>query len=140
MRNATAAASGAAVQGVNNARALNNAILADDLFMPAQWAAAHHSSEWSGERRLMLAVLLDAIRCLQTWTPEMVGETLAWINSTDGAPIYSFTSICETLGINAALTRRILVDGAHTPTTLKCSSGRPAQLRVSRKTRRVSIN
>jgi hypothetical protein len=63
MRNATAAASGAAVQGVNNARALNNAILADDFFMPAQWAAAHHSSEWSGERRLMLAVLLDAIRC-----------------------------------------------------------------------------
>ena len=38
MPNATAAASGAAVQGVNNARALNNAILADDFFMPAQWA------------------------------------------------------------------------------------------------------
>lgn len=55
----------------------------------------------------MLAVLQDAIRCFQDYASAQRGrkrrlfvEAEQWIRESDSSWIFSFESICETLGLN----------------------------------------
>ncbi len=68
-----------------------------------------------GERRLLLAILEDAIRCFQTnlFARERRGRALfrdseQWITSKDATHYFSFENICELLGIDAQSVRRSL--------------------------------
>jgi hypothetical protein len=61
------------------------------------------------ERRLLVAVLLDAIRCLQIGGQRDRAAVIAWIQSAYGPARLSFGMICDGLGFETrALARRLL--------------------------------
>jgi hypothetical protein len=72
----------------------------------------------SGERRLLLAVLEDGIRTLLKNARATHGrgfnlrrEAYTWLDSDDRTDVFSFESICETLGIDAdRLRSRVLAE------------------------------
>jgi len=66
----------------------------------------------AGERRLLLAVLEDGIRTFLKNAHAARGrglnlrrEALRWLTTTDRADVFTFESICETLGIDAGRLR-----------------------------------
>jgi hypothetical protein len=67
-----------------------------------------------GERKLMLAVLIDAIRTLETsrytpWQRQSVRtwqRERAWFQKDDRSRPFAFASICDALGLNADYVRR----------------------------------
>jgi hypothetical protein len=87
--------------------------------LPAQYAELSRGSEpIQPERRLMLAVLSDAIVLFQTRAPAVPSarehdceEARRWILSNDRAWPYSFVNVCEALGIAFQPLRRALVTG-----------------------------
>jgi hypothetical protein len=83
-----------------------------------------------GERRLMLAVLEDAIRTLllakRTGVPrKRLLRELAWMESTSQTEPFAFESICDALGIDPGYLRGRLVRGVFVP-------ARPARTRGPR--------
>ena len=66
------------------------------------------------ERRLMVAILEDAVSCLSkdprqctTQQKKSYDEAYSWINATDAEGwIFSFDNVCETLGFDATYLRR----------------------------------
>ena len=71
------------------------------------------ASRFRGERRLMLAVLGDAVDCYRRGrgardpaTRLLFNETRAWLESTDRRATFSFESICDALDIDADYLRR----------------------------------
>ncbi len=85
-----------------------------DALLPAQFYAAFRGgSGVRGERRLMLAVLEDALDCYQKYavSPDGHGQQLFdeanhWIASNDRGWFFSYENICETLEINPEYLRR----------------------------------
>jgi hypothetical protein len=70
-----------------------------------------------GERRLMLAVLEDAIRTLllakrSRVTRKRAMSELEWLQSTDVSAPFAFESICDVLGIDPTYLRNRLMSGA----------------------------
>lgn len=80
------------------------AILGDDI-LPAQWVAMHEPEQWTPERRLMLAVLMDAVRCYRQTAYSrqrelnLSNETADWFTSQSHYP-FSFLTICDELEID----------------------------------------
>ncbi len=80
-----------------------------------------------GERRLMLAVLIDAIRAvhprqLHTENARSSRAWLrdrAWLNADDPARPFSFVNICGALGLEADYVRRCVLGRAATPQPVK---------------------
>ena len=69
----------------------------------------------SSERRLMLAVLNDAVACYQQYAGarepgarRMFEDVSNWLDSTDRRSSLCFEKICDSLGMNAARIRRLL--------------------------------
>jgi len=89
----------------------------DEAFplLPAQYAELCRGSEpVQPERRLMLAVLSDAIVLFQTGGSQLarhhdVADAHRWILSDDRRWPYSFVNVCETLGIAFEPLRRALI-------------------------------
>src|SRR4029450_1550876 len=89
-----------------------------------QWTGARMQRA-SGERRLMAAVLADAIRLYLKYAHSLtVGgrrefrETADWVESLDRRELFGFQSICETLGIDTERLRvrlRVLAASNHQP-------------------------
>ena len=85
-----------------------------DTLLPAQFYAAFRGgSAVRGEKRLMLAVLQDALECYQKYafTKDVHGHQLfadadEWISCEDCNWYFSFENICETLEINPAYLRQ----------------------------------
>jgi hypothetical protein len=85
-----------------------------DALLPAQFYAAFRGgSAVRGEKRLMLAVLEDALDCYQKYAfardvhgRQLFDESNDWIGSSNRAWFFSFENICETLGINPEYLRR----------------------------------
>jgi len=85
-----------------------------DALLPAQFYAAFRGgSAVRGERRLMLAVLQDALDCYQKYAfaddgpgRQMFADANTWIASEDRDWYFSFENICETLEINPQYLRR----------------------------------
>jgi hypothetical protein len=75
-----------------------------------------------GEKRLMLAVLKDAIdiflkhgRSAEPRTHRLFVETADWIVSDDATSPFSFLNVCETLGLSPSCLRRGLTRLAAAP-------------------------
>ena len=128
-----------------------NRILSDksvpDTLLPEQYfdRLAARASD-SPEKRLMFAVLLDAVISLQR--PNSVGATEAelWIRNDDDATPFSFQSICEALGIEASFLARGLLTWRSTREQSRFGMPvrqlRTSQRRVTplgRKRRRVAV-
>ena len=85
-----------------------------DALLPAQFYAAFRGgSAVRGEKRLMLAVLEDALDCFQKYAfardnhgRQLFDEAYEWIGSPNREWFFSFENICETLEINPEYLRR----------------------------------
>lgn len=79
-----------------------------DALLPTQFYAAFRGgSAVKGEKRLMLAVLQDALECYQKYAcareihgHQLFSEADEWICCQDRTWYFSFENICETLEIN----------------------------------------
>jgi hypothetical protein len=86
-----------------------------DILLPTQYnALIHDTAERSGEVRLMLALLTDAIECLfgrATGHPEQreaeQQEALMWVSGRWQAP-FAFEDVCHILGIEPGMLRAVL--------------------------------
>lgn len=87
-----------------------------DTLLPAQFYAHFRGSAGAeGSRRLMLAVLRDALECYQKYAftrdvhgRQLFDEARTWIEAVERGWYFSFENICETLGIDADYVRREL--------------------------------
>ena len=89
------------------------------LFQPDSLLSTHYfetlrrKTILEPEKRLMLAILEDAIHCFQDnlFTRNVRGKRLfeeakEWIVEADGDRVFSFENICEALGFNPAYVRQ----------------------------------
>jgi hypothetical protein len=87
-------------------------LLQADIILPSQYFGAIGSVGLSGEQRLMLAVLVDAINVLQSWhgggsarKRRNFAEAAQWVNSPGTTHPFSFDSVCDALEIDPELLR-----------------------------------
>jgi hypothetical protein len=118
-----------------------------DTLLPEQYfdRLAARASD-SPEKRLMFAVLLDAVISLQRANSIGANEAELWIQSDDASTPFSFKGICEALGIEASFLARGLLSwrGNQGPSRfgMPVRQLRTSQRRVTplgRKRRRVAI-
>jgi hypothetical protein len=84
-----------------------------ELVLPEQFfSSLAKQPEIESERRLMLAVLEDAVSCYQRFAlardargRNEFEEARAWIESTEREWPYSYENICEVLGLNPSYIR-----------------------------------
>jgi hypothetical protein len=89
--------------------------IADDTVLPAQfWSPASHP-RGEPEKRLLVAVLEDALslllndaRCPSKHRRGAVREAARWLNSDDRSGAFSFASICDLLGLDVVMVRRAI--------------------------------
>lgn len=88
-----------------------------EVLLPSQYyeAIAGHSI-LEGEKRLMLAVLEDAVSCYQKFfgadrgrRKRLLDEAAQWLFEEEGDWVFSFESICGALEIDAECLRRGLL-------------------------------
>jgi hypothetical protein len=65
------------------------------------------------EKKLMLAILEDAIACYQKYLfardskgKALFEEAAEWVEEVNGSGVFAFDSVCETLGLNPDYLRR----------------------------------
>ena len=85
----------------------------DVLITELVGAARRRRTALSGEKRLMLAVVENALDCYQKYivATDRIGRALfkdaaEWMASTSNEDVYSFENISETLDINPSYFRR----------------------------------
>ena len=83
-----------------------------DIILPSQYFGTMGSAGLSGEQRLMLAVLIDAINVLQRWRGgknarkrRNFAEAVHWVNTPGTSDLFSFDSVCDALEIDSELLR-----------------------------------
>jgi len=83
-----------------------------DIILPSQYFGLVGSIGLSGEQRLMLAVLVDAINVLQSWKGtgsahkrRNFAEAAQWVNTRGTSYPFSFDSVCDALEIDSELLR-----------------------------------
>jgi hypothetical protein len=71
---------------------------------------------WEAEERLMLAVLINAVECFQTyvlarnyWDTKLFREAEDWIFKKNNHWLFSFENICETLELDPYYLRQGLL-------------------------------
>jgi len=92
-------------------------ILEPDIFLPSQfYGNGRLSRKLEGEKRLMIAILKDAVECLEKYR-ESRSDTgkisyqnaIEWVEDTDTDWLYSFTNICDLLGFDPHYLREQLL-------------------------------
>lgn len=88
-----------------------DALLSDQYF-----ETMRRKTVFEPEKRLMLAILEDAVSCLQHNFPvnarknvRLFEDTKAWVVQKDGDWVFSFENVCEHLGLNPAYVRQGLM-------------------------------
>jgi hypothetical protein len=83
-----------------------------DIILPSQYYGSVGSVGLSGEQRLTLAVLVDAINALQSWNGNgssrkrhNFAEAVQWVNARGTRCPFSFESVCDFLEIDPELLR-----------------------------------
>jgi hypothetical protein len=82
--------------------------------LPVQYfTRLQRSAAWTGEQRLMAAILEDAVAvCSKTNAPktskgrQVLRETLRWLRSNDRTWMFSFLRVCDMLDLDASAIRR----------------------------------
>ena len=92
-------------------------ILEPDIFLPSQfYGSGGLSRQLEGEKRLMIAVLKDAVECLEKYRGSRNSvarsnyeNAIEWVmdNGTDW--LFSFTNICDLLGFDPQYLRDVLL-------------------------------
>jgi hypothetical protein len=86
-----------------------------DTLLPTQFFAHFkgRGAQIRGEKRLMLAVLEDAVDCYQKYAfardprgQELFAEAEEWLFSSDNSWVFACENICETLEVNPDYVRR----------------------------------
>jgi hypothetical protein len=81
----------------------------NDGLVESQWFDRVSASTDVPERRLLLAVLVDAVRCLQGGNVKERWEAAAWVRGENGNARLSFRSLCDGLGLEELpVARRLL--------------------------------
>ena len=92
-------------------------ILEPDIFLPSQfYGSGGLSRKLEGEKRLMIAVLKDAVECLEKYrgSRNSTGQCLylsaiEWVENTDTDWLFSFTNIFDLLGFDPEYLREELL-------------------------------
>ncbi|HEY2987356.1 MAG TPA: hypothetical protein VGL11_06500 [Candidatus Binatia bacterium] len=92
-------------------------ILEPDTCLPSQfWGNRGLSRQLEGEKRLMIAVLKDAVECLEKYRTsrnglgcELYENSLNWIEDKGTEWLFSFDNICGLLGFDPDYTRGFLL-------------------------------
>jgi hypothetical protein len=92
-------------------------ILEPDTCLPSQFYGSRGlSRQLDGEKRLMIAVLKDAVECLEKYRStrngtgqELYDNSLAWIADAGTDWLFSFDNICGLLGFDPDYTRDFLL-------------------------------
>jgi hypothetical protein len=88
-------------------------LFAPDTLLPSQYFdRVRRGGEYDGERRLMVAVLEDAVDVYRKQVgatdhrrQQMFRDAEAWIEDPDRTWIFSFENICDVLGIDSGYLR-----------------------------------
>ena len=92
-------------------------ILEPDVFLPSQfYGTGSLSRQLEGEKRLMIAILKDAVECLDKYrgTRSSSGRShylnaLEWVQDRSTDWLFSFTNICDLLGFDPDYMREVLL-------------------------------
>jgi hypothetical protein len=92
-------------------------ILEPDIFLPSQfYGAGGLSRKLEGEKRLMIAILKDAVECLEKYRGARTSagrshyeNAIEWVKDTDTEWLFSFTNICDLLGFDPGYMREVLM-------------------------------
>ena len=92
-------------------------ILEPDIFLPSQfYGNGALSRQLEGEKRLMIAILKDAVECLEKYRGSLSSagkisyqSAIDWVEDTDTEWLYSFTNICDLLGFDPNYLREQLL-------------------------------
>jgi hypothetical protein len=90
-------------------------LLASDIMLPTQFWVQGADGRFEPEKRLMIAVLEEALATLlrpgasQTRSSRQVAvEAIRWIRSDDRSSPFSFATICDVLGLDADRVREVI--------------------------------
>jgi hypothetical protein len=94
-----------------------SSLLQPDSLIPYQYRdTVERKLHLQAEKRLMLALLEDAIYCFQKYfkarrrkEQRIFLDTEAWILESENGWIFSFENVCESLNLDAAYVRRGLI-------------------------------
>jgi hypothetical protein len=89
-------------------------LIQEDVTAVHQYFDIHRSRNRLPEKRLMLAVLQDALFCFQRYfrarssrRRKLFFESWQWFNNEEGSEsVFAFENICEVLGLDASYIRR----------------------------------
>lgn len=96
-------------------------ILEPDTVLPSQfYGKMGLSRQLEGEKKLMLAVLKDAVECLEKYrrarssiSKELYQNALAWVEDNNTDWLFSFTNVCDLLGFDPDYLRESLLKREH---------------------------
>ena len=92
-------------------------IIEPDVFLPSQfYGTAGLSRQLDGEKRLMIAILKDAVECLDKYRGARSSSgrshyqnALEWVQDKSTDWLFSFTNICDFLGFDPDYLREVLL-------------------------------
>ena len=92
-------------------------ILEPDIFLPSQfYGNGGLLRQLEGEKRLMIAILKDAVECLEKYRVARNGigrlqyqNAIEWVEDTGTDWLFSFTNICDLLGFDPHYMREELL-------------------------------
>jgi hypothetical protein len=92
-------------------------ILEPDIFLPSQfYGTGGLSRQLEGEKRLMIAILKDAVECLEKYRDARnsagrshYDNALEWVQDKGTEWLFSFTNICDLLGFDPEYVREVLL-------------------------------
>jgi hypothetical protein len=92
-------------------------ILEPDVFLPSQfYGTGGLSRQVDGEKRLMVAILKDAVECLNKYRgarsslgSSQYHNALEWVEDEGTDWLFSFNNICDLLGFDPGYLRKMLI-------------------------------
>lgn len=111
-------------------------ILEPDTFLPSQfYGNGGLSRKLEGEKKLMIAILRDAVECLEKYRGarnsagrELYENALAWVEDKGTEWLFSFTNICDLLGFDPDYLREFLLKREYSVTKGAKGEGYPVPL------------
>ena len=89
-----------------------------DTILPEQFFSLREQRGWTGEQRLMAAILVDALAVysrpaapVTADRARVLRQTQRWLLSNDRTSTCSFLRVCEVLGLEPDAVRRHLQEG-----------------------------